>query len=172
MPKKNNRKATTTTAVAAPAPVEVEEEIIEETFDDDQEADTTTATNAPTAAEAEDEGDESGSVSSSEVEEDEKDPEADRRCELCGTTREKTNLHHLIPKLVLKRRRNSGKKDHPTILARLCHACHHTLHDKFNHATLAKGFASIEAIEQQPEMSEYLTKRRADVERFEGWVKQ
>jgi hypothetical protein len=115
---------------------------------------------------------ESSSTTVSSTDEEKEDSEVNIRCELCGTTRERTNLHHLIPKLVLKRRRNHGNKDHPTVLARLCKTCHRTLHAKFNHATLSKGFSSIEQIENQPEIEEYLTRRRAEVERREGWVKQ
>ncbi|KAJ5073351.1 hypothetical protein M0811_08759 [Anaeramoeba ignava] len=96
----------------------------------------------------------SDSEDSSEIESDSGE-EIEGQCELCGTTTEKITIHHLIPKLIIKRMKRRKKKVVP-IFAKICRKCHSTLHDTFDHKTLATRFSSIEEIRNCEELKSYL----------------
>ncbi|MEP7288326.1 MAG: HNH endonuclease [Chloroflexota bacterium] len=68
-----------------------------------------------------------------------------RRCALCEREVRRVNKHHLVPK-------SEGGR----VMVELCFACHKTLHSFFSNHTLAKELHTIEALQQQPEIAQYL----------------
>lgn len=55
--------------------------------------------------------------------------------------------HHLLP------RSQGGKKEHTDMFCRLCHS---TVHASFKNKTLAKMYASVEALRQADELKPFL----------------
>ncbi|MFC4453166.1 HNH endonuclease [Deinococcus sonorensis] len=78
-------------------------------------------------------------------------------CELCGRDVPRTTLHHLVPRVV-GRRRGERVVDLPT--AQLCPPCHKMLHRLYSNHELGRDLSSLEALRQQPE-----------VQRFVKWVR-
>jgi 5-methylcytosine-specific restriction protein A len=68
-------------------------------------------------------------------------------CKLCQRESLRFTSHHLIP-------RSRGGKLGPQV--KLCPTCHRQLHAMFSESTLAKELNSIEALQTNPELSEYL----------------
>ena len=68
-------------------------------------------------------------------------------CKLCQRESLRFTSHHLIP-------RSRGGKLGPQV--KLCPTCHRQLHAMFSESTLAKELNSIEALQTNPEFSEYL----------------
>jgi len=67
-------------------------------------------------------------------------------CELCDRQVSETTRHHLTP-----------KSEGGLITVALCPTCHQTLHRFFSNQTLAKEFSSIEALQNDPEIAQYLS---------------
>eukprot|EP00164_Ancoracysta_twista_P000105 GFYU01000150.1.p1 GENE.GFYU01000150.1~~GFYU01000150.1.p1 ORF type:complete len:207 (-),score=68.86 GFYU01000150.1:67-687(-) len=87
--------------------------------------------------------------------------ERDGTCKLCGTTN-KITIHHLVPKLILKRMRNAGK---PKIqvnkyLVEVCRKCHNELHRLWGHGELAAEYQTVDMILAAPEIQPYLQWKR------------
>ncbi|OLP87958.1 Ras-related protein Rab-18 [Symbiodinium microadriaticum] len=82
-------------------------------------------------------------------------------CELCSLDRDLT-IHHLIPKVhwkrMKKRRQVSGKDEPPTAI--LCRTCHSKVHRTFTHSELGRNYNTVEALEEAPDLQEYLESRR------------
>eukprot|EP00128_Syssomonas_multiformis_P017849 Colp12_sorted_trinity150504_noHs@22084 len=82
-------------------------------------------------------------------------------CQMCGSL-QRITLHHLIPKLVLKRMRNAGKAkvDVSKYLVEVCRPCHNELHRLFGHGELATYYHTIDSILQAPELQPFLLWKR------------
>eukprot|EP00005_Dracoamoeba_jomungandri_P008944 CAMPEP_0174263462 /NCGR_PEP_ID=MMETSP0439-20130205/18813_1 /TAXON_ID=0 /ORGANISM="Stereomyxa ramosa, Strain Chinc5" /LENGTH=203 /DNA_ID=CAMNT_0015348817 /DNA_START=43 /DNA_END=654 /DNA_ORIENTATION=+ len=87
--------------------------------------------------------------------------ERDGLCKLCGTNNRIT-IHHLIPKLVLKRMRNKGKPkvEVSQYLVEVCRPCHNELHRLWGHGELAADYQTVDMILEAPEIQSYLTWKR------------
>eukprot|EP00004_Rigifila_ramosa_P021805 TRINITY_DN5864_c0_g1_i1.p1 TRINITY_DN5864_c0_g1~~TRINITY_DN5864_c0_g1_i1.p1 ORF type:complete len:181 (+),score=39.33 TRINITY_DN5864_c0_g1_i1:398-940(+) len=87
--------------------------------------------------------------------------ERDGCCKLCGAT-QRITIHHLVPKLVLKRMRNA-KKDRINVaafLVEVCRPCHNELHRLWGHGELAANYQTVEMILAAPEIQGFLTWKR------------
>ena len=87
--------------------------------------------------------------------------ERDGSCQLCGA-RQRITIHHLIPKLVLKRIRNH-KKDRVDVrkyLVDVCRPCHDELHRLWGHGELAKEYQTVDMILEAPDIQPYLQWKR------------
>eukprot|EP01097_Dermamoeba_algensis_P001874 TRINITY_DN1726_c0_g1_i1.p1 TRINITY_DN1726_c0_g1~~TRINITY_DN1726_c0_g1_i1.p1 ORF type:complete len:187 (-),score=48.01 TRINITY_DN1726_c0_g1_i1:165-725(-) len=82
-------------------------------------------------------------------------------CQLCGAT-QRITIHHLIPKLILKRMRNKGKErvDVSKYLVEVCRPCHNELHRLWGHGELAKDYQTVEMILEAPEIQPFLAWKR------------
>lgn len=71
-------------------------------------------------------------------------------------------VHHLIPKLILKRMRNSGKEsvDVAKYLIEVCRPCHNEIHRIWPHTELAKDYQTVDMILEAPEIQPYLNWKR------------
>ncbi|MCK5940655.1 MAG: hypothetical protein KAI24_01700, partial [Planctomycetes bacterium] len=69
------------------------------------------------------------------------------RCELCSAPRELT-FHHLIPKKVHRRPffRRTYDRDELQRGAHLCRLCHKAVHRFFDEMTLAREYATLDAL--------------------------
>jgi 5-methylcytosine-specific restriction endonuclease McrA len=81
------------------------------------------------------------------------DGENGHKCELCGRCVGSVTLHHLYPRSQ-GRRRNIKAAALPT--AWLCSACHRQMHTLFTNKELARGFASIEALQAEPRVQKFV----------------
>lgn len=77
-------------------------------------------------------------------------------CELCQAPRELT-FHHLIPRKVHRRTFFKRNYDRDTLQAgvHLCRLCHSAVHRFFDEMTLAKQYASLEALRAAPELQRH-----------------
>eukprot|EP01096_Ripella_sp_DP13-Kostka_P015918 TRINITY_DN7588_c0_g1_i1.p1 TRINITY_DN7588_c0_g1~~TRINITY_DN7588_c0_g1_i1.p1 ORF type:complete len:239 (+),score=88.32 TRINITY_DN7588_c0_g1_i1:85-717(+) len=82
-------------------------------------------------------------------------------CRLCNSDARIT-IHHLIPKLVLKRMRNHNKSrvDVARYLVEVCRPCHNELHRLWGHGELAREYQTVESILQAEEIKPYLNWKR------------
>ncbi|KAJ3431750.1 hypothetical protein M0812_20671 [Anaeramoeba flamelloides] len=89
-------------------------------------------------------------------------------CQLCGDCR-RTSLHHLIPKLIIKREKKRSRKSKKyqerrnfteVHLVRLCKWCHSKLHKCFTHKELSEQYSTVELICEHPQMITYLKWKR------------
>jgi hypothetical protein len=87
--------------------------------------------------------------------------ERDGSCQLCGAV-QRITIHHLIPKLVLKRMRNhkKGKVDVSKYLVEVCRPCHNVLHKEFGHGELAKEYQTVDMLLQCEQIQPYLLWKR------------
>jgi len=90
--------------------------------------------------------------------------ERDGSCQLCSAT-QRITIHHLIPKLVLKRLRNKGthsaeRVDVAKYLVEVCRPCHNELHRLWGHGELAKEYQTVDKILEAPEIQPYLKWKR------------
>lgn len=71
-------------------------------------------------------------------------------------------VHHLIPKLILKRMRNSGKEsvDVAKYLVEVCRPCHNEIHRLWPHNELAKEYQTVDMLLEAPAIQPYLTWKR------------
>ncbi|MBD1850509.1 HNH endonuclease [Cyanobacteria bacterium FACHB-502] len=73
------------------------------------------------------------------------------RCELCDRAVPALTAHHLTPRQNTKRKKlDSG----PTI--QICSACHRQIHAFYNNAHLAKELNSLEKLQQDPKMQNFI----------------
>lgn len=85
-------------------------------------------------------------------------------CELCGRTQLPLTRHHLIPQSRHNKprtRRDHDPSDFDTRIALLCRPCHSQVHHLIDNATLARDYASIQALKTHPELM-----------RFVAWVRK
>ncbi|CAF1012085.1 unnamed protein product [Rotaria sordida] len=87
--------------------------------------------------------------------------ERDGECKLCGC-HQRITIHHLIPKLILKRMRNSGKEsvDVSKYLIEVCRPCHNEIHRIWPHNELAKDYQTVDMILDAPAIQPYLNWKR------------
>ncbi|CAF1591660.1 unnamed protein product [Rotaria magnacalcarata] len=87
--------------------------------------------------------------------------ERDGECKLCGSN-QRITIHHLIPKLILKRMRNSGKEsvDVSKYLIEVCRPCHNEIHRIWPHNELAKEYQTVDMILDAPAIQPYLNWKR------------
>ncbi|CAF3893368.1 unnamed protein product [Rotaria sordida] len=87
--------------------------------------------------------------------------ERDGECKLCGCD-QRITIHHLIPKLILKRMRNSGKEsvDVSKYLIEVCRSCHNEIHRIWPHNELAKDYQTVDMILDAPAIQPYLNWKR------------
>ncbi|CAF5144723.1 unnamed protein product, partial [Rotaria sp. Silwood1] len=87
--------------------------------------------------------------------------ERDGECKLCGCT-QRITIHHLIPKLILKRMKNSGKEsvDVSKYLIEVCRPCHNEIHRIWPHSELAKDYQTVDMILDAPDIQPYLNWKR------------
>ncbi|KAJ6232281.1 hypothetical protein M0813_05038 [Anaeramoeba flamelloides] len=92
-------------------------------------------------------------------------------CELCGDWR-RTSLHHLIPKLIIKREKKRSRKSKKykerrsfteVHLVRLCKYCHSKLHKCFTHKELSEQYSTPDLISEHPDMIKYLKWKKKKV---------
>ncbi len=71
-------------------------------------------------------------------------------------------VHHLIPKLILKRMRNSGKEsvDVAKYLVEVCRPCHDEIHRIWPHNELAKEYQTVDMLLDAPAIQPYLNWKR------------
>lgn len=71
-------------------------------------------------------------------------------------------VHHMIPKLILKRMRNSGKEsvDVAKYLVEVCRPCHNEIHRIWPHSELAKDYQTVDMLLEAPAIQPYLTWKR------------
>eukprot|EP01029_Cantina_marsupialis_P028984 TRINITY_DN778309_c0_g1_i1.p1 TRINITY_DN778309_c0_g1~~TRINITY_DN778309_c0_g1_i1.p1 ORF type:complete len:189 (+),score=58.51 TRINITY_DN778309_c0_g1_i1:64-630(+) len=79
-------------------------------------------------------------------------------CELCGSY-VKLSLHHLIPKLQMRRLKKKKIKSE-TVLICLCNKCHGALHRFFTHKELGQKYYSAELLRGADVLRDYLIWRR------------
>ncbi|KAJ3424168.1 hypothetical protein M0812_29801 [Anaeramoeba flamelloides] len=94
-----------------------------------------------------------------------------KECELCGDWR-RTSLHHLIPKLIIKREKKRSRKSKKykerrsfteVHLVRLCKYCHSKLHKCFTHKELSEQYSTPDLICEHPDMIKYLKWKKKKV---------
>ncbi|RDC65191.1 HNH endonuclease [Adhaeribacter pallidiroseus] len=68
-------------------------------------------------------------------------------CELCNRQVDAVTRHHLLPK-------QEGGRYSETV--DLCQPCHSTIHRTFTNRELARGFASVQALQQAEPLQKYL----------------
>ena len=96
------------------------------------------------------------------------DPGPDGRCELCGRSvgQDRLTRHHLLPRSHARRmrRRKRGRRElrrrDPGRTVTLCSPCHRNVHVALSNGDLRRGYASLEALRDHP-----------DVRRFTEWVR-
>ena len=69
------------------------------------------------------------------------------QCELCLRVVSSVSRHHLVP-------REEGGRYGPTVA--LCQPCHSTVHLLLTNRELARRYATVEALQQAPELQKYL----------------
>ena len=71
-------------------------------------------------------------------------------------------VHHLIPKLILKRMKNSGKEsvNVANYLIEVCRPCHNEIHRIWPHTELAKDYQTVDMILDAPAIQPYLNWKR------------
>jgi len=72
-------------------------------------------------------------------------------CELCKRDVERLTVHHLIPRQKTKR-----KKADPGPTINICSACHRQIHTLFDNTYLAKNLNTLEQLQQEPQMQQFL----------------
>jgi 5-methylcytosine-specific restriction enzyme A len=85
-------------------------------------------------------------------------------CHLCGVEVEKLERHHLVPRVVIRRRRRRGQADERDAAmpcAMICHTCHRMLHAHLDNGTLDRSYDSLEKLREHPEIVRYLDWRKA-----------
>lgn len=77
-------------------------------------------------------------------------------CALCGRVCRLT-FHHLIPKKLHRRAffRKTYTRDDLNRGIDICRACHDGLHDHYDEMTLARRFASLEALQADPDIRKH-----------------
>ncbi|CAF0852437.1 unnamed protein product [Adineta ricciae] len=87
--------------------------------------------------------------------------ERDGECKLCGCT-QRITIHHMIPKLILKRMRNSGKEsvDVAKYLVEVCRPCHNEIHRIWPHSELAREYQTVDMLLEAPAIQPYLNWKR------------
>jgi len=82
-------------------------------------------------------------------------------CRLCHS-RTRITIHHLIPKLVLKRIKNHNKDrvEVSKYLVEVCRPCHNELHRLWGHGELAREYQTVDCILAAPEIRPYLQWKR------------
>lgn len=87
------------------------------------------------------------------------------RCELCGRDGVELTEHHLIPK---SRHKDARLRKQFTLaemrsnIAHLCRPCHSTVHAEIDEKTLARDYATVEALAAHPAIAaftEWIAKR-------------
>lgn len=78
-------------------------------------------------------------------------------CELCGRARELT-FHHLIPRRVhrLGWFRRNFDADQLQAGVHLCRLCHRAVHRFFDERTLAREYATLQALRRSPELQRHV----------------
>jgi len=82
-------------------------------------------------------------------------------CSLCHCPN-RLSVHHMVPRLILKRNRNHGKQkvNVSKHLVELCSSCHHELHRLWGHRQLSNDCDTVDKILAAEEMQSYLTWKR------------
>ena len=80
-------------------------------------------------------------------------------CELCNRQVDAVTRHHLLPK-------QEGGRYSETV--DLCQPCHSTIHRTFTNRELARGFTSVQALQQAEPLQKYLTwiKNKSNITRI------
>ncbi|QMU29480.1 HNH endonuclease [Adhaeribacter radiodurans] len=74
-------------------------------------------------------------------------PKENLICELCNREVDAVTRHHLLPK-------QEGGRYSDTV--DLCQPCHSTIHRTFSNRELARGFTSVQALQQAEPLQKYL----------------
>ena len=77
-------------------------------------------------------------------------------CPLCGF-RIKLTLHHLIPRKVHRRKRFAKQYSREELNRGIyiCRQCHNGVHDRYDEMTLARHFASLEALRADEDLQRH-----------------
>jgi len=80
-------------------------------------------------------------------------------CELCNRQVDSVTRHHLLPK-------QEGGRYSETV--DLCQPCHSTIHRTFTNRELARGFTSVQALQQAEPLQKYLNwiKNKSNITRI------
>lgn len=114
-------------------------------------------------AEKDDDGDDGGGDGGKNQEMEEERFVFRRRgfCSLCHCPN-RLSVHHMVPRLILKRNKNHGKTkiNVSKHLVELCSPCHHELHRLWGHRQLSNDCDTVDKILAAEEMQSYLTWKR------------